>query len=74
MKNLKSSMVVLVLGALILVASLLADLIGIGDGAGFGRQQTSGVIVGVAVLALGAYLHRKDDQGNNSAPNDTSGS
>ena len=68
MNNIKSSMVVLVLGALILMASLLADIIGIGDDPGFGRQQMTGVVVGVAVLALGAYLYKKDNQGSSSGP------
>ena len=74
MDNIKSSMVVLILGALILLVSLLADIIGIGDDVGFGRQQTTGVIVGVVVLALGAYLYRKDDQGSGDGPGDASGS
>ena len=64
MNNIKSSMVVLVLGALILLVSLLADIIGIGDDAGFGRQQTMGTIAGVVVLAVGAYLYKKTDQGS----------
>ena len=57
-------MVVLALGALLLLASLLADVIGIGDDAGFGRQQTMGTIAGVLVLAVGAYLHKKGKKGS----------
>ena len=73
MNNIKPSIVVLALGALILLASLLADIIGIGDDAGFGRQQTTGVILGVIVLAIGAYLHKKSDQGSASGPGDAPG-
>ncbi len=47
MNNKTSSMVILALGALLLLASLLADVIGIGDDAGFGRQQTMGTVAGV---------------------------
>ena len=64
MNNKTSSMVVLALGALLLIASLLADVIGITDDAGFGRQQTMGSIAGVLVLAVGAYLHRKGENGS----------
>ncbi len=73
MDNIKPSMVVLVLGALILLASLLADIIGIGDDTGFGRQQTMGVVLGVVVLAIGAYLHKKGGQGSDSGPGDAPG-
>ena len=57
-------MVVLALGALLLLASLLADAIGIGDDVGFGRQQTMGTIAGILVLAVGAYLYRKGENGS----------
>ena len=47
---------VLVIGIGILLASLLADLIRIGDDAGFGLQQPTGTIVGVIITAVGLYL------------------
>ena len=68
MNNKTSSMVVIVLGALLLLASLLADVIGIGDDAGFGRQQMMGTIAGVLVLAVGVYLHTKNDHGSSTDP------
>ena len=73
MNNKTSSMVVLALGALLLLASLLADVIGIGDDPGFGRQQTMGTIAGVVVLAVGAFLYKKTDQDSGSRPEDAQG-
>jgi len=46
----------LVIGIGLLAASLLADVIGIGDDPGFGNQQTLGTIVGVAIMAVGLFL------------------
>lgn len=57
------AIVVILLGALFLLASLLADVTGIGDDPGFGRQQIMGTILGVVVLAVGAYLFKKADKG-----------
>ena len=71
MNHKTSSMVLLALGALLLFASLLADVIGVGDDAGFGRQQTMGTVAGILVLAVGAYLHRKG--GSSGATNDEVG-
>jgi hypothetical protein len=51
-----ATIVVLVLGIGLLAASLLADVIGIGDNPGFGRQQTMGTIAGVAVAIVGLFL------------------
>lgn len=73
MNNKTSAMVVLALGALLLLASLLADVIGIGDDAGFGRQQTMGTIAGVLVLAVGAYLYKKSDQDSGADQGATDG-
>ncbi len=50
---------VLVIGIGLLAASLLADVIGIGDDPGFGLQQTTGTIVGVIITAVGSYLTLK---------------
>ena len=50
---------VLVIGIGLLVASLLADVIGIGDDPGFGSQQTTGTIVGLIITAVGLYLTLK---------------
>ena len=59
MDNKIASIVIVVIGALMLLASLTANITGLGDDAGFGRQQTTGTIVGIAVLAAGAYLYKK---------------
>ncbi len=60
MDKINASVVVLVLGAGLLLVSLLADVIGIGDNAGFGPQQTMGTVAGVVVIAIGVYLMKKD--------------
>ena len=56
MKDKMGSIAVLIIGVLILMASLLADIIGLGDDPGFGRQQTIGTIGGAVVTAVGLYL------------------
>jgi hypothetical protein len=57
--NKTASIILLVVGVGLLVASLLADFIGIGDNPGFGRQQTMGTIAGAIVTAVGLYLTLK---------------
>ena len=59
MDKLNADVVVLVLGVGLLLVSLLADVIGVGDDAGFGSQQTMGTAAGVVVIAIGAYLIKK---------------
>jgi hypothetical protein len=54
-----ASIILLVVGIGLLVASLLADVIGIGDDPGFGRQQTMGTIAGAIVTAAGLFLTLK---------------
>ena len=54
--NKTASIILLLVGIGLLVASLLADVIGIGDSAGFGRQQTTGTAAGVVITAVGLYL------------------
>ena len=51
-----ANIIILVIGIGLLAASLLADVIGIGDNAGFGRQQTLGSVVGVVIVGVGLYL------------------
>ncbi len=51
-----SSAAILVIGIVILVASLFADSIGIGDQAGFGRNQAIGSVVGAIATAVGLFL------------------
>ena len=57
--NKMAQILVLVIGIGLLAASLLADVIGIGDDPGFGAQQTTGTIVGVFITAVGLYLTLK---------------
>ncbi len=71
MDNKTSSIAVIVIGALVLLASLTADFTGLGDDAGFGMQQTTGTIAGVIVLAIGAYLHKKAGSGTESGSEDS---
>ncbi len=54
--NKLASIILLAVGVGLLVASLLADVIGIGDDAGFGRQQAAGTAAGVVLTAVGLYL------------------
>ena len=60
MDKVNANVVVLVLGVGLLLVSLLADVVGIGDDAGFGPQQTMGTVAGVVVIAIGAYLIKKN--------------
>ncbi len=54
--NKTAPILVLVIGIGLLAASLLADVIGIGDDPGFGNQQTMGTIAGAAITAIGLFL------------------
>ncbi len=54
--NKTANVLVLVIGIGLLAASLLADVIGIGDDPGFGNQQMMGAIAGVAIIAVGLFL------------------
>jgi predicted MFS family arabinose efflux permease len=56
--------VVVAVGAVLLVVSALADSLGIGDEDGFGWKQTTGVVVGAAVLVGGLawmYMPRRGE-------------
>ena len=53
------STAVLIIGIVILVASLFADSIGIGNHPGFGPNQTIGSVVGAIVIAVGLFLKAK---------------
>ncbi len=54
--NKTASRILLVVGIGLLLASLLADVIGIGDDVGFGRQQMMGTAAGALVAAIGLFL------------------
>ncbi len=62
-----SSIVVIALGALILLASLTADLTGLGDHVGFGLKQVIGTVVGIIVLAMGVDFFKSSSTRSNSA-------
>ncbi len=54
--NKTANVFVFIIGIGLLVASLLADVIGIGDDPGFGKQQTMGTIAGVVIMVVGFVL------------------
>ena len=50
----------ILIGVVLLAASLLADSTGIGSNPGFGPRQTVGSIAGAAILVVGVmYLRKK---------------
>ena len=51
-----AGIVVLVIGIIILIFSLVADIIGIGGAQGFGARQIVGTIVGAIMTAVGFFL------------------
>ena len=59
--KLNAATVVVIIGVGLLLTSLLADVLGIGDDPGFGSQQTMGSLAGLVILAAGVYLTRKSD-------------
>jgi len=54
--NKTANVFVFIIGIGLLVVSLLADVIGIGDDPGFGKQQTMGTIAGVVIMVVGFVL------------------
>jgi hypothetical protein len=54
----KRSIAVLIVGILIVLASLTADIVGIGEGTGYGWKQITGTIVGLVIAATGVFLFR----------------
>ena len=57
--NKPAAVILLLVGIGLLGASLLADVIGIGDNPGFGGQQTAGTAAGVVITAAGLYFTLK---------------
>ncbi len=51
-----ANILVIVIGIGLLAASLLADVIGIGDDPGFGNQQTMGTIAAAVIIGTGLFL------------------
>ena len=52
------ALVILVVGVLLALVSLFADPLGVGGEPGFGYKQTAGLVVGVALAALGLWCRR----------------
>lgn len=53
----------LVIGLIVVLLSLLADVLGIGQVSGFGWRQGVGVIIGVLLAGLGGYWGRRPKPG-----------
>jgi hypothetical protein len=51
--------VLLVVGIVVLLLSLAADMIGIGGAAGFGYKQIIGAIIGAIVAVVGFVLNSR---------------
>lgn len=51
--------VLTVVGIIVLLLSLFADLIGIGGYPGIGIKQVVGIIIGVLIIGIGSILHWK---------------
>ena len=49
---------VLVAGVLLVLVSLFADPLGVGGEPGFGWKQTTGLVIGLALVALGLWRRR----------------
>jgi hypothetical protein len=54
-----TSVIVLLVGLVILVLSLVADYIGLGEGTGFGNKQIVGTIVGAGIFVVGLVMMQK---------------
>jgi uncharacterized membrane protein len=50
------AVVVTVVGAILLVLSLFADALGIGDQTRFGTRQQSGTVLGAVLVLVGLFL------------------
>lgn len=53
--------VLMLIGIVILLLSLIADLIGLGEGQGFGSSQIAGTIVGAVIFTVGLYMMHKNN-------------
>ena len=62
MTNKQLASIIVIIGIGLLTASLLADVIGIGDDPGFGIQQTMGTTAGMAIALLGLVVMRKAER------------
>jgi hypothetical protein len=53
-------LILIVVGIVVLLLSLFADLIGIGGYPGIGYKQVVGIIFGVVIIVIGSILHWKN--------------
>ena len=67
MDDYTASIAVIALGALILLASLTADMIGLGNHVGFGPKQAIGTIIGIIVIAMGVDFFKSSSTRSSSA-------
>jgi len=60
MNNMRTiSMISLVLGVVLVIVSVLADMIGVGSAPGFGYKQIVGSIVGIVLVGAGYVLNSR---------------
>ncbi len=52
----RAGMVLLLIGVVVLILSLIADVVGLGGHPGMGKQQVLGIVVGVVVAVIGLLL------------------
>ena len=67
MDDYTSSIAMIALGALILLASLTADMTSLGNHLGFGPKQAMGTIIGIIVFAMGIDFFKSSSTRNTSA-------
>jgi hypothetical protein len=60
MNNRTIGVALIVIGVVLLIASLAADVIGIGGRAGFGRYQIAGIVVGFLATGVGLYMRARN--------------
>ena len=58
LSNKTASIVLLVLGIGLLIASVSADITGLGNDPAFGPRQVIGTVVGALIAAVGLYLFK----------------
>ena len=67
MNDYTSSIAVIALGVFILLASLTADMTGLGDDIGFGPKQAIGTVIGIIVFAMGIDFFKSSSTTDSSA-------
>ena len=52
------ALLIIVVGGLLALVSLFADVLGVGGQPGFGWKQTAGLVIGVALVGFGLWSRR----------------